>query len=236
MNRISSLNIDKIKKSLARFQEDTADHSMKIISDDGDVTRCIRFCNGSSIFSYTLTTWPGYLCISGDMGTAVFCRTHDMFNFFGDGDQINPGYWGQKLEAASDYKEFSADSLRESLRDWLKEVITDDYGFEVSTKELTRMVDRSLIDANSREEAMDILKGTEINPTYYLSNCLKVEDAGISLDDFIDVSNGCFGDFESFEDYSTRYLWLCWAVAKGSRQYRSQSKNFITPRDEVQND
>ena len=210
-------------KALERFTQDTANHSMKIISDDGDVSRCVRFTNqGSSVYSYTLTTWPGYLCISGDMGTAVFCRTYDMFGFFGDGDRINPDYWGEKLEAASDYKKFCEESLKQSLKDWLEEKIAGDYGgdyeLDVSSQELENIVEEVLPEASTREEAIEILKNTEIDPSIFLP-VLSGEDF-IEFEDFIDQANGCYGDFESFEDYTSRYLWLCWAVAKGSKQYR----------------
>ena len=59
--------------------------------------------------SYQLTTFPGHLVFSGDMGTYVFRRTNDMFTFF-RGKHIYLSYWAQKIVAADKccgYKEFS---------------------------------------------------------------------------------------------------------------------------------
>jgi hypothetical protein len=92
-----------------RFLRDVADHQMVVIRDDG-VNRHIRFKQqhtGNMYFD--LITWPGYLCYTGDMGTYVFQRTTDMFDFFrtdreynrqrGRRLAINPGYWTEKLIA-----------------------------------------------------------------------------------------------------------------------------------------
>ena len=96
------------------FPQDVADHVMTIKHDDG-VHRCIRFGKpDTSDMSFTLTTWPGYLCFSGDMGTYVFHRLNDMFEFF-RGHAPNLGYWSEKVEAADRHGEienFSADRFR----------------------------------------------------------------------------------------------------------------------------
>ena len=85
-----------------QFIEDTKEHTMDIINDD-DINRRIIFSRkGSSAYQYILHTWPGYLMITGDMGTYVFRRIDDMFNFFSTGSpnyKIKPGYWSEKLEA-----------------------------------------------------------------------------------------------------------------------------------------
>lgn len=79
------------------------EHEMRVLLDSG-VHRCVRFAKpgGRIENSFTLTTWPGHLCISGDRGTWVFARVHDMFEFF-RGDGISAGYWAEKIVAADRY-------------------------------------------------------------------------------------------------------------------------------------
>ena len=98
-----------------RFARDTAEHALTVLHDDG-VYRHLRLQKpGTSVYFYDLTTWPGYLAISGDAGHYLFARLYDMFEFFAEqpgGEsvdaapasrkhvvegRINPGYWAEKL-------------------------------------------------------------------------------------------------------------------------------------------
>ena len=57
-----------------RFLKDAAAHQMEVLRDDG-VNRHLRFKNPeSSAYWFEIITWPGTLCIDGDMGTFVFRR------------------------------------------------------------------------------------------------------------------------------------------------------------------
>ena len=112
-----------------RFLEHVKDHSMSVELDSG-LHRCIKFSRGnSSVFYFRITTWPGHLCISGDMGTYVFARLPDMFEFFrGDELKINPGYWTEKLQSISCFgskegsvREFDAEGTLECVKDRLDE-------------------------------------------------------------------------------------------------------------------
>ncbi|WP_053101750.1 hypothetical protein [Thiopseudomonas alkaliphila] len=85
------------------FLKDVESHRMTVLSDNG-VNRSLKFENPNcSNLHFFITTWPGHLCISGDMGTFVFSRIHDMFEFFKNID--NAGYYTEKLVAgvASEY-------------------------------------------------------------------------------------------------------------------------------------
>ncbi len=96
--------------------EDVKHHRMRVLHDDG-LYRDLAFGRTGDIHqSFRLTTWPGYLCISGDMGCYVFSRTDDMFNFF-RGDRINLKYWSEKVVAESDcmVREFDPSALAEYL-------------------------------------------------------------------------------------------------------------------------
>ncbi len=112
-----------------RFLTDIRHHEMNIIKDKATY-RHIKFSKpNSNTYWFDLLTWPGYLCISGDCGTYVFSRTHDMFEFFraptSERLHINPCYWGEKLQSIgtnAGYKEFDEDEFKERVtehfNDW----------------------------------------------------------------------------------------------------------------------
>ena len=82
--------------SLEQFLNDVKLHKLSVNLDQG-VYRDITVKNPNTVaMHYNITTRPGYLMITGDMGDFIFQRTEDMFGFFRpqSGYQINPGYWG----------------------------------------------------------------------------------------------------------------------------------------------
>src|SRR4051812_7199267 len=88
-----------------QFLKDVERHKMSVKLSDG-VYRHLRFSKPlDSNMWFELVTWPGYLTISGDMGTWAFSRITDMFEFFrsrNDGElEINSGYWSEKLQAGA---------------------------------------------------------------------------------------------------------------------------------------
>lgn len=90
------------------FLADVADFKMTVKRDDTINYRHLVFGRpGSSCQQFELITWPGHLCIAGDMGTLVFQRMDDMFKFFRpesgsvDALRINPEYWAEKLQGAN---------------------------------------------------------------------------------------------------------------------------------------
>lgn len=97
-------------------------HKMMVLLDNG-MHRHLTFRRVETINRYFhITTWPGYLTISGDMGCYVFARLPDMFEFFREKD-INPSYWGEKLQATSrseGYREFSEPQYRRAVVDDFK--------------------------------------------------------------------------------------------------------------------
>lgn len=76
-----------------------ADHKLTIMRDDG-LYRHLR-CQkpGTWVYGFDIVTWPGYLCVCGDIGTWVFSRERDMVQWFERMDgRINPDYWSEKLQ------------------------------------------------------------------------------------------------------------------------------------------
>lgn len=85
------------------FMRDVATHEMTVFRDDG-LYRHLRFRRPNTMcMHFDLITYPGYLCYSGDMGTYVFSRLEDMFEFFRTDRDINPGYWSEKLQAVDNH-------------------------------------------------------------------------------------------------------------------------------------
>ncbi|HIH4390768.1 TPA: hypothetical protein ACYSD8_004679 [Citrobacter freundii] len=114
-----------------RFLVDTAFHLLEIIRDDGFYRHLRMKQPGTSCYYFDIITWPGYLTVTGDMGTWTFSRIADMFNFFGRWDgEINIGYWSEKLEAGAGCsarellaKDFDEDEFCESLKEYFSEYL-----------------------------------------------------------------------------------------------------------------
>lgn len=116
----------------SRFLVDTAFHRLEIIRDDG-LYRHLRMKKpGTSCYYFDVITWPGYLTVTGDMGTWTFSRIADMFDFFCPWQGgINTHYWSEKLEAGAGCardllaKEYDHDAFCHSLRESLSEYLDD---------------------------------------------------------------------------------------------------------------
>lgn len=99
-----------------QFLAQTKAHKLTILREEGLYRHLRVAIPGTSMESWHVHTWPGYLAMVGDMGDWVFQRTEDMLCFFrgeGDGLKINPHYWAEKLQAQEDrgWVEFSIDAF-----------------------------------------------------------------------------------------------------------------------------
>lgn len=108
------------------FAGDVAGHAMTVRRDDG-LYRHVTFANpGTGIRHFHLTTWPGYLAVSGDMGAFMFTRELDMFGFFRASRYVNTGYWAEKMVAQDRWcapggKVYSPAAAKAWLRDQFAE-------------------------------------------------------------------------------------------------------------------
>lgn len=179
-----------------RFLQDVADHQMTVLRDDG-VFRHLRFRQHDTIcMSFDLITWPGYLCYCGDMGTYVFSRLEDMFEFFRSRDgqlRINLSYWAEKVKAQDvrgPIEEYSPDTFRACIQEWL-----DDHD---ATDEV-------------REEVEDRV----------LAHAEDGEDMARRAADEFEHDKFRFADFFEADlmEYTFRYTWCCFAVVWGIKQY-----------------
>lgn len=221
----STLRKIAMKLTEEQFLRDVAQHEMSILLDSG-VHRHLRFSKpGNSDMYFEIVTYPGYLVYSGDMGSYVFERSRDMFDFFCSnrayrkqrfGSQLstNPWYWAEKLQAVSATRssdtgvlEYNDDLARAYIKEQLVRWWRDDLRHDkAARKELREEVDQLL---------------------YGLTGCLArdydlVNDFSCEIDGrgfcFIDV------DTDAWREMTTQYLWCCYAIAWGIEQYEKASE------------
>lgn len=191
----------------AQFIKDVSDHKMTVLHDSG-VHRCIRFANpASSNLYFMLTTWPGHLCICGDMGTYVFNRLEDMFEFFRSGQKpgklyINTGYWEEKCEAAD---RRTGGQVDEYCEDRFKSVV----GELFNQHEFENEADKAACWEEIKDE---VLCAENEHEAFNLAGqfSFKGEDDEFEFSDFWE---------HDLRSYTYQYLWCCYAIAWGIQQY-----------------
>ena len=196
------------------FLNDVAEHVMEIELDQG-LHRSIKFARpGSSNRYFRLVTWPGHLCISGDMGDYVFCRLSDMFEFFRPRPEslkrsplpINLGYWAEKLQAedssAAGFRtrrgmSFSQVQFKANIRNYIDRF---DFADPVDKAEVWSEVKDLIFDklddtgAAAKAEAYDY---------HHAASGFRFVDLWDSSDD----------------DYSHHFTWCCRAISWGIQRY-----------------
>ena len=102
------------------FLDNVKNHKMKILLDNG-VYRHLHFRAPETCNRYfEIVTYPGYLVICGDMGTYVFRRLSDMFEFFRH-DTVDLDYWAEKIDAHSRVREFSQEKAEKRIKEIIEE-------------------------------------------------------------------------------------------------------------------
>lgn len=186
-----------------KFLNDVKNHSLEILRDDG-VYRHLKFSRPDvSFFWFEIKTWPNRLAICGDMGDMTFSRLHDMFQFFRSWDEnelkINPSYWSEKVTSESKFgggvKQFSMEKFKEIIKEGLEEYIEDNDDLtEEEIEDLREECDfGELTEESAHEAASDVrCRGEEV-----------------------------FRDFweHDLRDYTYHYIWLCYAIVWGIKQY-----------------
>ena len=178
------------KPSAESFLKDVEKHALTVIRADG-ANRHLRFRRGDSYnMGFDLITWPGCLCYTGDMGTFVFNRIEDMFDFF-RGSQINPGYWSEKVIGIDrdGVESFSLAAFRASVLRWLDEDTSGDIREAVNEELLSRQFE---------------------NEYEAYSAVSDFEHAGFRFTDFWEAN--C-------KEYTYRFLWCCRAIQWGIQQF-----------------
>lgn len=202
------------------FLKDVASHKLEIVKDDGLYRHLEFYAPGTRNMSFELITWPGYLCYTGDMGSYVFCRSRDMFEFFRtDRDYatrkglqltINPRYWAEKLEAqdkTDGVTEFSEERFNRAvlgdLVTWIRE-----YANETSKEERRLLWDAVVSDVI--RAAGDDGGYRKRCAAHDFSHFVNAQVGGFYFQDFVE---------HTVTNYTFRYQWCCYAIAWGVMQY-----------------
>ena len=201
------------------FLKDVQNHVIEIFRDDG-VNRHIRFRKpGTMCMHFDLITWPGYLCYTGDMGTYVFQRLEDMFEFFRRGNkdklfQIDFRYWAEKLQAVDSScgkgsaTEFSKERFTAVINDyrlrWIRDAKADGCLNKAFRRELWQAVEDEVLSGYDDDEHEMYRRANEFSwqplphhPTY-------------SFNDLWD---------HRFTEYTHHFTWCCYALAWSINKY-----------------
>lgn len=206
-----------------RFLLDTANHRLEIIRDDG-LYRHLRMKQpGTSCYYYDVITWPGYLTVTGDMGTWTFSRIADMFNFFGAWEGgINTGYWSEKLEAGAGCsardllaKEYDHDAFCRSLKESLSEYLEDDGGAEQEEGDWDDEDDTPDSDKAIVREVVRDLCRAGFNNDFEAWNAVYDADwpEGFSV---WDICDGL-----TFKTYTSHFRWILFAITWAISKYHN---------------
>lgn len=195
------------------FLKDVARHQIAILRDDG-VYRHIRFKQPDTSDQYfDLITWPGHLCYTGDMGTYVFTRTNDMFDFFRSSNSleqlnINPPYWSEKLIAIDGSS--SGGAATEFDHEKFKRIINL---YRVTWMRYGKREGR--LSKEERRELWEAVDDQVLN---------RMDDYGETiLRDAHEFQHGDYSFYELFEHSFTRIknrmIWCCFALTWGILKY-----------------
>lgn len=202
-----------------QFLESVANHQLTVEMDNG-THRCLLLKRPNSTdCHFRITTWPGHLCISGDMGTFVFSRVQDMFEFFRDSElRINTGYWAEKLQAANvrGYEEHCAESAKVDILDafeqWKTGYLDDHPAPECIDaqswvkEERQRLESEVLAYVDYQHELIAAINNWTVEQD---------ESAGADGLEFIDF----WEHFGSWYRPTYHYVWCCYAVVWAIQQY-----------------
>ena len=204
--------------NLEQSLKDVASHQLTVNLDQG-VFRDITIADPNTMaMHYNITTRPGYLIFTGDMGSFVFTRLADMFDFFRnkDGYNINPGYWEEKLEAVDSRggaKEFSSDLVKEILTEHLQDHLE---GLDSGCYE------KDQSDAEEAKEATEHLISLAEDDKHDFYETLRnwdADDAGV-----LDME--CWWEWD-FNDHTYHYIWACFAIVHAIKLYDAHKSNEV---------
>ncbi len=203
----------ELAKVRERFPGDIAHHVTTVAQDSG-LFRHLK-CRHPDTYAmgFDVTTWPGHLAITGDMGSYVFSRVPDMFTFFRrrDDGKVNLSYWAEKLVATSHregHEKYDPDVFRETVTRRFAEWLEDHpLGGELPALH-EQLTDDVLATADDGEDA-----------------------ARRAVDNFGYSGHQVFTDFyeHSLRAYTYHFVWCCHAIVWAIAQYDAQIAAANTP-------
>ncbi|MBH05041.1 MAG: hypothetical protein CMJ20_01835 [Phycisphaeraceae bacterium] len=222
-----------IKITQQSFLKDVRSHVMTIKVDEGNIRQILFKQPNTSNRYFQITTWDNHLCISGDMGTYVFSRLNDMFNFFRTNTlSVNYGYWGEKLESVSRFGghyEFDSELVSKSIKDRTDEMCKemDDYYDCASEDERERYETPAEMAEAFRKEVKDHFRYADLDEHRYVS---ELESFESSVAECLKLC-GEDWDWEWLNDkrLSYQFQWCCYAIAWAIKQYDRHHNPVIIP-------
>lgn len=197
------------KLTLEQFLKDVDSHILTINLDQG-VYRDLTIAKPDNItMHYNITTRPGYLMITGDMGAYTFCRANDMFGFFRQENtySINPGYWGEKVKAGV-VAEFDIEVANKSLEGFL----TDHFeSLDLSDPEDIAK-SKAALDAVT-EFLINNRNSSEFEFWQEIQNWDEDDAGGLDLTDFFEAST---------TSKTFNFIWCCFAIVHAIKLYDAQ--------------
>lgn len=186
----------------AQFAVDVAKFEMKVVRDDGEF-RFVRFRAPESLsYHFDLITWPGHLCIVGDMGSYVFSRVRDMFTFFRldkKNPEINPDYWGEKLLSSSKYHGF-----QEYSEELFTDAVTSDFEAYFEDREDSKEKAECWLEIESK-----VLRFASFEHDAYQA-IASFQYQGFHFQDFFE---------HCLVDFTYQYIWSLYAIVWGIQKY-----------------
>lgn len=182
-----------------QFLKDVSNHKMNILKDDG-LYRHINFeIPNNSNRSFSITTFPGYLVITGDMGDFVFSRIEDMFEFF-DTTDINPDYWAEKVVAESTFgkgvKCFDSELFKENVFNHAREFLELDEKEKIPSEYLDEL--ETILSSTDEYECVEAIRNFSSDK--------------INFDDFWN---------SSCDSLTFHFIWCCFAINWSINQYNT---------------
>ena len=189
------------------FLKDVEKHEMRVLLQAGPYRHLLFVQPDTGNMWFEIITWPNKLTIAGDMGTWVFSRVEDMFNFFRSPKlRIKPDYWGEKLQngvfgGSSEAKKFDADAFKEEVLDSLTNWDLTPEQVQSVAQQLEDEVFQSSDDSDSQHEQYRSL---------YAFSC----DEGVKWD--CEIPDGMV--------YRYHYIWCLYAIVWGIQQWDAKEQ------------
>lgn len=211
----------KQARDLARFRRDTRNHRMTIRKDDDLYRHITVAAPGTSNMHFNITTVPGFLIYTGDMGSFTFSRTADMFKFMAiDWDRETPvidyRYWAEKCVAENKnggVTEYDPDTLMDLAVSLFRQ-----HDFPEGTRmDAWSEFREDVLERVGDDEREDIARIAEFGYDVPGNHRDKRKVEQPFLDFYMDGP---------FRKHTVHFRWACWAIASTIRDYHRGGDRF----------
>lgn len=157
-------------KAWAAFKEDSANHQLTVLHEDGLYRHFRMAAPGTRMWSWDIVTWPGHLATSGDIADGLtFSRETDMIRdffgrmrgnrpYFADGaPSIDFRYWAQKLQG--DQRETVREYVHGNFTAFVTETLTERLAAGYRTSLTQETVDELIVEAHNLEPYESAARG-----------------------------------------------------------------------------